>query len=402
MSRVEIYKPDGLKLVGILEKNDTTSDSIKPLVILCHGYIATKNYAFFPELAKSLPIDIFRFDFSGYGESEGSPSFGGLEIEQNDIDAVVGHFTKQGYTIHGLIGHSRGGSSVLHYVATKQLPDLKYVINLSGRFDFKAIFENYRKWLDNKDENTFQVKTNRKTYEFKLTRKTLENFDETQQDLSYVNRIPKTVKVLTCHGLQDEVLDVSHAAAFANYIPNHTLRLVEGANHRYDGLFPEVISYVRNFILDIEPTPSQIQSNQLFGYTRVIAVEGIKNFRDAGGYASKYGVVRPRYLFRSGDPSQASDVGKQVLSKLGVKRIIDMRSNTEIQRHGHTNDLNMVRKHAPLLTEGEHSPAVFGLKWKLYTDKPEALSEAYVTLLEHGKSGIADSIRYILEDVEMN
>ncbi|ORX97092.1 alpha/beta-hydrolase [Basidiobolus meristosporus CBS 931.73] len=381
MSRVEILKSDGLTLVGVLENN---SPGTKQLILLCDGFPATKNHAFFLELAKALPVDTFRFAVGGHRESKGDPQFLCLEQEREDLDAAIHFFTQQGYHIVGLIGHSKGGSAILDYASIRPLPGVKYLINISGIFDFEKSNNHFGQSLGNE------------------TKSTRENLNGDYMSERSVNRIPSNMPVLTCHGLKDEIHDVSHAVAFANLIPNHTLRLVEGANHNYDGHFAEVISCIQSFIVDSSSIRSQLQSNRFFNYTRAVSVEGVKNFRDAGGYSSKYGMVRPRYLFRSGELSKISDAGKEALQQLGIKRVVDVRSKTEIQRRGNAGHLGVITKHAPLLTEGEHSPEVFGLKWRLYTNKPEGLAQAYITLLEHGKPGVADTIRYILEDTDMS
>jgi protein tyrosine/serine phosphatase len=63
-------------------------------------------------------------------------------------------------------------------------------------------------------------------------------------------------------------------------------------------------------------------------------VEGVINIRDIGGYPSQSNpslIVKPGLIFRSGDPSRITDLGKEQLRALGIKKIFDLRSDSEIQ-----------------------------------------------------------------------
>ncbi|KAJ0487944.1 putative chloride peroxidase [Helianthus annuus] len=60
--------------------------------------------------------------------------------------------------------------------------------------------------------------------------------------------IDRDCKVLTVHGSADEVIPVEDALAFAKIIPNHELRIVEGANHDYSNHRDELAPIVLDFI----------------------------------------------------------------------------------------------------------------------------------------------------------
>lgn len=50
------------------------------------------------------------------------------------------------------------------------------------------------------------------------------------------------------HGTDDEVIPVGDAKEFAKIIPNHQLKIIEGANHGYTAHQDELISAVVPFI----------------------------------------------------------------------------------------------------------------------------------------------------------
>lgn len=68
---------------------------------------------------------------------------------------------------------------------------------------------------------------------------------------------------------------------------------------------------------------------------RWIRLEGPLNFRDLGGYAATRGTVRRGLLYRSDglDSLSVADLGR-VRDELGIRRIIDLRSSTELDGIG--------------------------------------------------------------------
>jgi len=73
--------------VGLL--HNTGSNKI---VVLCHGFIATKSDSLILDLASALTkkgISAFRFDFSGNGESEGQFEYGNYRKEADDLFCCI-------------------------------------------------------------------------------------------------------------------------------------------------------------------------------------------------------------------------------------------------------------------------------------------------------------------------
>jgi protein-tyrosine phosphatase len=67
----------------------------------------------------------------------------------------------------------------------------------------------------------------------------------------------------------------------------------------------------------------------------VVKVDGARNFRDAGGYASADGHVVKRHAFyRSGSLGKLSEEGRRELQTLGVVGIVDLRTTQERGRDG--------------------------------------------------------------------
>ena len=71
-------------------------------------------------------------------------------------------------------------------------------------------------------------------------------------------------------------------------------------------------------------------SNKLQNLPTQLPFEGVNNFRDMGGYPLAQGRrVKEGLLFRSDHFSNLTDTDYQLLEKLGIKTVIDLRSHSE-------------------------------------------------------------------------
>ena len=67
-----------------------------------------------------------------------------------------------------------------------------------------------------------------------------------------------------------------------------------------------------------------------------VIVDGVINIRDIGGYliqANMSLMIKPGIVFRSGEPSCISGLGKEQLRALGIKTIFDLRSDFEMKNY---------------------------------------------------------------------
>lgn len=66
---------------------------------------------------------------------------------------------------------------------------------------------------------------------------------------------------------------------------------------------------------------------------RIIVLEGAKNFRDLGGYATATGeTLAWNRLYRSDKLSELTEKDLEKIAALGIKTVIDLRSDFEVQR----------------------------------------------------------------------
>ncbi|KAI3802850.1 hypothetical protein L1987_30995 [Smallanthus sonchifolius] len=246
--RVIIQNNCGEKLVGLLHETGS-----KEVVILCHGFRDSKDYSMMVELAFALEksgISAFRFDFSGNGESEGLFEFGNYRKEVDDLQAVIQHFTAENRVASAILGHSKGGNVVVLHASLHH--DIRTVVNMSGRYKMdRGIEERLGKdYLERAKKDGFiDIKSKKGELLFRVTEESLmERLNTNMHEAGL--KVDQDCRVLTVHGSVDEVIPVEDALEFAKIIPNHELRIIEGANHNYNHHRDELVSVVLAFLKD--------------------------------------------------------------------------------------------------------------------------------------------------------
>ncbi|KAJ1838810.1 hypothetical protein H4S02_001267 [Coemansia sp. RSA 2611] len=122
----------------------TTQSGEVAVFVLSHGLldnIESPVFAHLQQALSRLALASVAFDFHGNGNSTGTTSYGNYYDEADDIAHVVRHLRQRGIPgaakplrVIGLLGHSKGASSMLLFAFkyTHMCPPL--IINLSGRF----------------------------------------------------------------------------------------------------------------------------------------------------------------------------------------------------------------------------------------------------------------------------
>jgi len=109
---------------------------------------------------------------------------------------------------------------------------------------------------------------------------------------------------------------------------------------------------------------------------RLISLEGAVNFRDLGGYPTNDGQrTRWRVLFRADGLSDLSETDFAVMRELGIRTVVDLRSDHEVEQNRFDVDVHPVDFH--------HFPFIDQLPndddWNL---RPGLLKAQYVDMLE--------------------
>ncbi|XP_011093741.1 uncharacterized protein LOC105173627 isoform X2 [Sesamum indicum] len=242
--KITILNKRGEKLSGVL--HETGSGKI---VVLCHGFRASKDTTMMVNLAAALEnegISAFRFDFSGNGESEGPFHYGNYSGETEDLRSVIEYFAGVNRSTVAVLGHSKGGNIVLLYAS--KYDDIGAVVNVCGRYDLKKGIEERlgKDFLERiKKEGHIDVKT--RSGDYRVTEESLLERLNTNMHEACLS-IDERCRVLTVHGSADKTISVQDALEFAKIIPNHQLQIIEGADHKYSSHQDELVSAVLHFI----------------------------------------------------------------------------------------------------------------------------------------------------------
>ena len=214
------------------------------VVIVCHGMAVHSQWGFIPELCDSMLKEVaglsavFRFDFTGCGQSEGDFDFGGYSKQLDDIHCAVAAMRSRGYAAHALVGHSMGGNCALLYASSHH--DIPNIVNINGRYQMtRGLPFGPEQLTALQQQGWFIWKPRGATLDtVKVTQETIN--ERLSLDMDCVRRIATKdeyghyrVRVLTVHGNNDAVVPVQDAHQYAELINNHTLRTLDDCDHNY-------------------------------------------------------------------------------------------------------------------------------------------------------------------------
>ncbi|KAI8369866.1 tyrosine phosphatase family-domain-containing protein [Choanephora cucurbitarum] len=407
MTKITITNEHNESIVGILEEKPTP---LPRLALIVHGVLGHKDYLFQRLLAQELPISSFRFDLRGNGESTGSPGFANMLEDTEDIHTVAAYFEAKGYEIYAVIGHSRGAIASFKYAATCEKP-VPIMVNISGRFKMNDNQLNTSRpeigqALREHGYFDWHVKQRDRIVTIKVTQQEVDRFYNWSNE--HVSRIPLSTCVLTCHGLKDNIVPPYNAAMFANRVPNHTLTLIPEADHNFKGRFEIITKEVVDFVTQHQLNHYQkaIRMGQQAGLVipRWIDIEGVRNFRDIGGWPVQNGsgYIRERVVFRSGNLAKITDQGRLRLRMLNVKAVFDFRLDHEVERDGFlTNTPEIVRIECNLYKEVVKTNEEYFKQLKVFLDGEKGFAEGYKVILDSGKKLIGDVFRYMIKELSI-
>ena len=133
MERVEFEGANGVKLAARLEMPHT---AVRACAIFAHCFTCSKNVFAATRISRALAergIAVFRFDFTGLGESEGDFADTGFTSNVEDLVAAAAYLRERMEAPSILVGHSFGGAAVLR--AAHDIPEVKAVATIGAPFD---------------------------------------------------------------------------------------------------------------------------------------------------------------------------------------------------------------------------------------------------------------------------
>lgn len=134
-TKVEFQNNQGETLAGLLETPDSyqNDDTEKRYAIFAHCFTCSKDVAAASRISRSLAakgIAVFRFDFTGLGNSDGDFANTNFSSNVEDLLAAAKMLEEEYQAPSLLIGHSLGGAAVLN--AAHHLPKVKAIATIGS------------------------------------------------------------------------------------------------------------------------------------------------------------------------------------------------------------------------------------------------------------------------------
>jgi dienelactone hydrolase len=221
-----------------------------PIIIICHGFQAFKDWGFFPELASRLADDGYvavTFNFSRNGIGADLHNITELEKfaintythELKDLQIVVDEIVKGKISKGlldtskiGLLGHSWGGAiAILHASQDNRIKSLVTwsAISTIERFTEEEI----KLW----GKNGFIDVQNKQTKErLRINIDLLNDINKNRTKLDILKAASYLkIPTLIVHGEMDETVPASEAHTIFDHLKavNKNLEIIEGANHTF-------------------------------------------------------------------------------------------------------------------------------------------------------------------------
>lgn len=241
VQKVQTKNNLGEILVGLETRPDEDINKY-PTVILVHGFEASKEEdGMFDDIAKNLAdngILVYRFDFSGRGESEGDYTNTSLSKQRDDLKSILDFVKSQPLvdtTRVGILGQSFGTptSITLH-------PNIKSLVLMGSFGHVKEIMKNLFGDGYNPSGTSTRVKTDGETVKLNpVFWSAFENHD-----------ILKSIKLVKCpvlfiHGSEDDIVPLSEMEALysAANEPKEKV-IIKGGDHGLDPKRKELLKIV--------------------------------------------------------------------------------------------------------------------------------------------------------------
>ncbi|CAG9313722.1 unnamed protein product [Blepharisma stoltei] len=110
--------------------------NVQRIYIICPMW-PTEIFFLSEFIYENLDANVFKFYLTGTGSSQGENTYAGNLRDADDIDDAVKFLIERGYSVEGIIGNAKFGTSAIIYSAI--YGDVKTIISLSPKYDFSLL-----------------------------------------------------------------------------------------------------------------------------------------------------------------------------------------------------------------------------------------------------------------------
>jgi len=177
--------------------------------LLAHCFTCTKNFKAIDNISRALAdegIAVFRFDFTGLGESEGDFADTSFSSNVDDLLAATRFMAVHYQSPALLIGHSLGGAAIIQ--AAAKIPSAVAVATIGAPADpghVKRHLKDYQEQIKTEGEAEVSIAGR----QFKIKKQFLEDLDGTNMETTIRNL---SRALIIFHSPLDDVVGVDNAA----------------------------------------------------------------------------------------------------------------------------------------------------------------------------------------------
>ena len=229
---------------------------LKQVVVFCHGFKGFKDWGPFNKIATHCAqqnIVFVKFNFSYNGTTTDDPlNFGDLKAFGNnnfckELDdlALVLDWIEETNELKGeadtskisLFGHSRGGGIAMLKTAEDSRVDK--VVSWASPSNFLNKFSSNEKLEKWEATDVAYIYNERTKQNMPMYFQFYKNCQENKNRLNIENAVRKIrIPHLVVHGSDDPTVSIAEAKAIKSWNTNIDLKIIQGANHVFDGCHP--------------------------------------------------------------------------------------------------------------------------------------------------------------------
>ena len=186
-------------------------------VLFAHCFTCSKNLNAISHISKALTdqgLAVFRFDFTGLGESEGDFSETNFSSNIDDLIKAADYMKSEFRAPEILVGHSLGGAAVLQ--AAHHIPEAKAVATIAAPCNPDHVKQNFEMKINEINEKG-HANVTLEGRSFNIKKQFLDDLDETNMD--------EVIHTL------DRALLIFHAPVDQQVAINNAARIFERAKH---------------------------------------------------------------------------------------------------------------------------------------------------------------------------
>ncbi len=210
-------------------KIEIPEGELKGFALFAHCFTCNKNLTAVRNIGKELNrcgIAVFRFDFTGLGESEGDFEHTNFSSNVSDLVSAAQYLEKNYKAPDILIGHSLGGAAVVF--AAQQIKSVKAIATIGAPSNPKHVSRLFKSEIDeiNEQGEATMLIGGR---EFKIKKQFLDDINEKNME-STLRKLK--LPLLVMHSPQDTTVGIENAAQIyqAAWHPKSFISL-DGADH---------------------------------------------------------------------------------------------------------------------------------------------------------------------------